>query len=108
MAVRYLKGRRYVEGHDTADVWARQLATTMHHIRFSPVPEYQDQERLIYKKIWLWMLAVNESRENNSKWIAGHNSSRNMDNCTYRRDEAMDQERQVDVKWGFFFTGTVP
>ncbi|KAB2569441.1 hypothetical protein DBV05_g11881 [Lasiodiplodia theobromae] len=72
VAVRYLKGRRYVEGHDTADVWARQLATTMHHVRFSPVPEYQDQERLVYKKIWLWMLTVNESRENNKemkRWI---------------------------------------
>ncbi|KAK0642277.1 hypothetical protein DIS24_g9240 [Lasiodiplodia hormozganensis] len=72
VAVRYLKGRRYVEGHDTADVWARQLATTMHHVRFSPVTEYQDQERLIYRRILLWIFAVNKSREGNKemkRWI---------------------------------------
>ncbi|KAL1634829.1 hypothetical protein SLS58_010512 [Diplodia intermedia] len=66
VVVRFLKGRRFVEGHDVADVMARQLSCQRKDPKWSGDQEYREREEYIYSKMSCWFLAVNNSAELNA------------------------------------------
>ncbi|OJD35076.1 zinc knuckle protein [Diplodia corticola] len=70
VVVRFLKGRRFVEGHDIADVWARQLSTPRESFKHSgnQTQWYHARERHMFTKIMIWHKAVDDNDELEGEW----------------------------------------
>ncbi|KAL0258228.1 hypothetical protein SLS55_007401 [Diplodia seriata] len=69
VVVRFLKGRRFVEGHDVADVMARQLSCQRKKPKWSGDQWYLEREEYIFWKIKYWFWTMDNSAELNGTFL---------------------------------------